>query len=130
MDPGCEFRLEVREGVPQGPLGEAGVELARVIREALTNARRHSGARSVDVALLTEGDELVAEVSDDGRGSGPGAESGMGSRSMRERARRLGGELAVESAPGAGTLVRALVPMRAALRGVQRNQAGPDGPGR
>jgi PAS domain S-box-containing protein len=130
MDPGCEFRLEVREGVPQGPLGEAGVELSRVIREALTNARRHSGARSVDVALLTKDDELVAEVSDDGRGSGPGAEPGMGSRSMRERVRRLGGELAGESAPGAGTLVRALVPLGAALRGAQRGQAGPDGPGR
>jgi signal transduction histidine kinase len=106
------------------------VEVSRVIREALTNARRHSGARSVDVALLTNGDELVAEVSDDGRGLGPGAEPGMGSRSMRARARRLGGELAVESAPGGGTLVRVLVPMRAALRGAQRSQAGPDVPGR
>jgi PAS domain S-box-containing protein len=130
MDPGCEYSLEVREGVPRGALGEAGVELSRVIREALTNARRHSGARSVEVALLTEGDELVAEVSDDGRGFGPRAEPGTGSRSMRERARRLGGELAVESAPGAGTLVRAMVPMPAALRGAQRDQAGPDGPGR
>jgi PAS domain S-box-containing protein len=129
MDPGCEYHLEVREGVPRGPLGEAGVELSRLIREALTNARRHSGARSVDVALLNEGDELVAEVSDDGRGLGQGAEPGMGTRSMRARARRLGGELAVESAPGAGTLVRARVPMRAALRGGRPGESGPVGPG-
>ncbi|HEV2741881.1 MAG TPA: ATP-binding protein, partial [Rubrobacter sp.] len=128
MDTGCEFRLEVREGVPRGSLGETGVELSHVIREALTNARQHSGADRVVVSLRTEGDDLVAEVSDDGRGFGPEAEPGGGSRSMRERAAALGGELAVESAPGGGTLVRALVPMPAALRGAQRSQAGPDGP--
>ena len=81
------------------------------------------------MALLNEGDELVAEVSDDGRGLGQGAEPGMGTRSMRARARRLGGELAVESAPGAGTLVRARVPMRAALRGGRPGESGPVGPG-
>jgi PAS domain S-box-containing protein len=129
MDPGCEFRLEVREGFPQEPLGEAGVDLSRLIREALTNARRHSGAGSVDVALLTEGKELVADVSDDGRGLGQGAEPGMGTRSMTARARRLGGELAVESAPGRGTRVRARVPMHVAPRGDRRGEAGPDGTG-
>jgi len=124
VDPGCEFRLEVGGGFPKKPLGEAGVELSRVVREALTNARRHSGARSVDVALRAEEDELVAEVSDDGRGFGPRAEPGVGTGSMRERARRLGGALEIESEPGRGTLVRARVPMPAAAGDAPRGGSG------
>jgi signal transduction histidine kinase len=92
-------------------MGDAGVELSRVIREALTNARRHSGAKSVTVTLGTEGGELVAEVSDDGRGFGPEAESGGGSRSMRERTAALGGELRIESEPEHGTRVLLRVPL-------------------
>ena len=103
--------LKVKEGFPLGPMGEAGVELSRVIREALTNARRHSGAGRVTVTLGSEGGDLVAEVSDDGRGFGPGAEPGGGSKSMRERAAALGGELRIESEPGLGTTVRVRVPL-------------------
>ena len=111
MMPGCDIRLDVEDGFPSGPMGDAGVELSRVIREALTNARRHSRAQRVSVALRTEGEELVAEVSDDGRGFGPEAEPGGGSRSMRERAAALGGELRIESEPGRGTTVRLRAPL-------------------
>ena len=111
MAPGCDVRLKVKEGFPSGPLGEAGVELSRILREALTNARRHSGAGRVTVSLRTEGEELVAEVSDDGRGFGPEADPGGGSKSMRERAAALGGELRVESEPRRGTTVRLQVPL-------------------
>ena len=44
------------------------MELLRILQEALTNARCHSGARSVVVTLEVEGSDLVAEVSDDGQG--------------------------------------------------------------
>ena len=101
----------MEEGFPSEPLGEAGVELARVIGEALTNARRHSGAAGVRVTLRTEGKELVAEVADEGRGFGPGTEPGLGSRSMRERIAALGGELRIESEQGRGTRMRLRVPM-------------------
>jgi signal transduction histidine kinase len=111
MAPGCDVRLKVKEGFPSGSLGETGVELSRVLREALTNARRHSGAGRVTVSLRTEGEELVAEVSDDGRGFGPEADPGGGSKSMRERAAALGGELRVESEPRRGTTVRLQVPL-------------------
>ena len=111
MDPQRDVRLKVEEGFPSKPLGKAGVELLRVIREALTNARRHSRAGRVSVFLGTEGDDLVAEVSDDGRGFGPGTEPGLGTRSMRERAATLGGELRIESEPGRGTTVRLRVPL-------------------
>ena len=117
MAAGCDIRLEVQEGFPSEPFGEAGIELSRVIQEALTNARRHSGAQNVRVRLGTEeGGVVVAEVADDGRGFGPESEPGGGSKSMRERAIRLEGTLEVKSAPGEGTRVRVRAPMRAALR--------------
>ena len=106
-----EIRLEVEEGFPATPLGEAAAELLRVVQEALINARRHSGARNVLVTLGAEGEGLVVEVADDGRGFGPGTPIGVGSRSMRERAASLGGDLKVHSEPGSGTTVRPRAPM-------------------
>jgi signal transduction histidine kinase len=47
------------------------VELLRILKEVLTNARRHSGARNVEVRLRTESETLGAEVTDDGRGFDP-----------------------------------------------------------
>jgi signal transduction histidine kinase len=82
----------------------------RVVQEALTNARRHSGAERVSVALRRDGGDLVAEISDDGRGFDPQSSSGVGLSSMRERAAALGGRLEVESEPGHGTAVRLRVP--------------------
>jgi signal transduction histidine kinase len=63
------------------------------------------------VTLKAEGSELVAEVSDDGRGFEPGSNPGVGLNSMRERAEVIGGELEIESEPGQGTSVRARVPL-------------------
>jgi PAS domain S-box-containing protein len=110
MNPGCEIRLEAQNGLPSQLPGEARVQISRVVREALTNVRRHSGAENVSVSLRTEGDELIAEVSDDGRGFGAEVRTGGGTRSMRERAAALGGRLKVESEPGRGTTVRLRVP--------------------
>ena len=122
MDSECTISLEVQEGFPSKPVGDAGTEILRVVGEALTNVRRHSGARNVRVSLRAEGDELVAEVSDDGRGFGPGTAPGVGRGSMRERAEALGGTLEVESGPGAGTRVRLRVPASEARRGDTETQ--------
>jgi PAS domain S-box-containing protein len=111
MMPESDIRLDVEDGFPSGSMGEAGVELSRVLREALTNARRHSQARRVSVVLRTEGEDLIAEVADDGRGFGPEAERGGGSKSMHERAAALGGGLQIESEPGGGTTVRLRAPL-------------------
>jgi signal transduction histidine kinase len=106
MARGYEIILEMEDGFPAASFGDVGTEILRVLQEALTNARRHSGARNVQVTLSKDGDELVAEVADDGRGFGLGTEPGVGLRSMRERAAALGGKLEIESEVGEGTRVR------------------------
>ena len=106
MEPDRGIRLDVADGFPERPLRERDPELLRIIQEALTNTRRHSEALNVVVSLGTDGAEVWAQVEDDGRGFDPGAASGVGLKSMRERARALGGNLDVESEPGKGTRVR------------------------
>jgi PAS domain S-box-containing protein len=113
---GCEISLEVEEGFPTAPFGEMGTQLSRIIREALTNARRHSGAKKVSVRLKMEGDDLLVAISDDGRGFESRTDPGVGMSSMRERAAIVGGELEVASRPGQGTSVRLRVPLP---RGIQ-----------
>src|SRR5919107_1252736 len=110
----CEISLDVQGESLSGSLGKMDGELLRIVREALINARRHSGAKHVWVRVGSSEEKLYAEVEDDGRGFDvtrePSATSatsrgGMGIRGMRERARALGGELKVESEPGRGTKV-------------------------
>jgi signal transduction histidine kinase len=111
MAHGYEIRLEVGEGLSAVSLGDAGTEILRVLQEALTNARRHSGPGNVKVRLSEDGNELVVEVDDDGRGFEPGIRPGVGLASMRERAAALGGKLEIDSHVGQGTRVRLRVPL-------------------
>ena len=107
MTPECEVRLSVEGGFPSSPLPERDQELLRILQEALSNTRKHSDARNVVVSLGMEGDEIFwAEVKDDGRGFDLDTPSGVGLKSMRERARALGGNLKIESEPGKNTKVR------------------------
>ena len=87
-------------------------ELLLILKEALHNAQRHAEAGRVDVRLGRDGADLVLVVEDDGVGFDPAAvASGHGLRSLRTRAERVGGALAVDSAPGRGTRVRLAVPL-------------------
>jgi signal transduction histidine kinase len=92
----------------------------RIVQEALSNTLRHAGARRFDVTLRLQADALILGVSDDGRGfdarAGDGGfmpPSGLGLVGMAARARLLGGELAVVSAPGQGTQIAASFPIHA-----------------
>src|SRR5262249_36042574 len=86
----------------------------RTFQESLTNVARHAAAHQVEVGLHQKGNRLTLEVSDDGRGiseeAGAGGES-LGRVGMRERARRLGGQLAISGSLGRGTTVTLSVPL-------------------
>jgi two-component system sensor histidine kinase UhpB len=84
----------------------------RVVQEALTNAGRHAGATAVHVELARGGEGTVLTVRDDGRGFDAGVtrNGGLGLEGMAERARVVGGELDVRSAPGGGTTVTMRLP--------------------
>ena len=103
-----EIELDVCESL--GPDAARDAEVLRIAQEALQNALRHSGADRVAVRLHGENGALLLEVEDDGAGfdpDTPGLRSRrLGLTSMEERARRVGGRLAIRSAPGAGTTVR------------------------
>ncbi|MCA1849017.1 MAG: PAS domain S-box protein, partial [Actinobacteria bacterium] len=113
MAPECAFELVVDGEFPASLSGPAGLEVARIVQEALANVRRHSGARRATVTLRAVGDEARVEVEDDGRGLDPDEPPGMGITGMRERALALGGELEVEGERGAGTRVRLRVALPA-----------------
>jgi signal transduction histidine kinase len=93
------------------PLVEVG--MFRVAQEAVTNVRKHSGARDVDVSLSKEGRSLVLVVADNGIGFEVDSQAGrgLGIAGMRERIRELGGHLEVRAASGRGTDVVASVPL-------------------
>lgn len=92
------------------------IALLRVLQEALSNVRQHSGASAVAVTLRQD-DGVCMEIRDDGHGFDRCAaqpavdgQSGIGVAGMRERLRLLGGRLELDSAPGGPTVVRAVLP--------------------
>jgi len=90
------------------------VHIIRVIQEALTNVRKHAGAREVVVRITEDDSGTVFQVEDDGDGFDPAGQDGdgFGLYTMRDRMAILRGSLAVDSAPGRGTRVVATVPER------------------
>lgn len=79
--------------------------VAQVVREALTNVRRHSGSAICRVKLGFAARPFLIEVSDEGRGFAAGGAGGYGLMGMRERAAGIGGRLEVVSTEGRGTTV-------------------------
>ena len=90
--------------------GSADVEVTvfYVVAEAITNAVKHAGATRIAVQVDGRDGTIVASVTDDGRG---GADpSGSGLQGLTDRLAVRGGRLRVESPPGAGTIVTAVLP--------------------
>ena len=113
--------LMIEDGFPEELPEEVSVELLRILQEALTNARRHSGARNVEVRLRVEGEALVAAVIDDGRGfHSASTRTGVGLVGMGERVEGLGGKIEVSSRPGEGTKVTVKVPLGGGTRALRR----------
>lgn len=109
---GPRLRFEAVGGLPPLP-SRVEVGLFRIAQEAVANAVRHAEAETVVVRLVGEPHRVVLSVTDDGRGFERDVDAAgrFGLVGMRERARLLGGALAVRSAAGAGTRVRVAVPL-------------------
>jgi signal transduction histidine kinase len=91
----------------------AGVEATAyfVISEALTNVVKHAHADRATVTAGVEGGQLRVEVRDDGVGGAPQGGDSFGLGGLEDRVSALGGRLVLESPPGGGTRVCALVPI-------------------
>jgi len=103
------------EGVPETLPNDVALAIFRVLEEALCNAVRHAAVHRVSVSLGGSRDELRLDVTDEGVGFDPEdamRSHGLGLIGMRERLSLVDGECLIESQPGAGTRIRARVPLR------------------
>ena len=101
-----------------GLLSASRSEIFAIVREALTNVRKHAAANRVSVTLASEAGRLIMRISDDGRGfEAERADDRSvdwphyGMTTMRRRAASIDAELVWTSAPGAGTTVELRVPL-------------------
>ncbi|MGH9500730.1 MAG: ATP-binding response regulator [Terriglobales bacterium] len=113
-------KIDVKLDVPSnfGRLSdEMELSIFRVVQEGLTNIHRHAGSRTAGIRIIHDQSHLRVEIQDAGKGiplekqlalESP-AQRGMGLRGMRERVRRLGGTLEIES-NGHGTRVTVVLP--------------------
>jgi signal transduction histidine kinase len=109
---GVAVAFDLPPSLPALPEATA-TALYRIAQEALTNTARHAAAQQVQIQLRVEGQQLLLQLQDDGRGGALLRSGGVGMRSMRERAQALHGTLTVVSPPGAGTQISVCVPMEA-----------------
>ncbi|MDH4208820.1 MAG: GAF domain-containing sensor histidine kinase [Anaerolineae bacterium] len=109
--------LEASDDEPAVFDGETQAQAMRIVQEALSNVRRHSGADRATLRIERRGNVVWICVVDEGQGFDPahaqGRELGrhLGLRTMRERAESVGGTLTVESQPGEGTTVVLQLPL-------------------
>jgi len=99
------------EGVSEDLPEEHKTCVYRIVQEALHNSVQHAEARHVKVSVEQEKGRLRLSIEDDGKGFRVERERGMGLLGMQERVEYLGGELAVDSAPGQGTTLRVTLPV-------------------
>ncbi|MGD0957505.1 MAG: PAS domain S-box protein [Candidatus Acidiferrales bacterium] len=114
---GIEVSVDVPENFGRHSQ-EIETTLFRVVQEALTNAHRYSGSRTAKIRLAIENGQIRTEVQDRGRGMQTSrpvenlpAPLGVGIAGMRERIKQLNGVFEIESVPGQGTTVRAILPL-------------------
>lgn len=108
---GLDCHLAMDDQLPEFT-GDQQTHLYRFLQEALNNISRHAHASCATLAVARRDNELSIEVRDDGVGTDTLPDNaGLGVRSMRERARCLGGEVKFMSRTGAGTCIRLAVPL-------------------
>ncbi|MGH9887566.1 MAG: sensor histidine kinase, partial [bacterium] len=95
---------------------DADVIFLRATQEALSNVARHAKASHVSVSLHCVDALVLLSIEDDGRGLSDADVAGagkMGIAGMRERVRRFGGHVMIESTAGAGTSLTVALPLSA-----------------
>lgn len=115
---GIRTELSVSSGIGENTF-DPGLEdqLIRVIQEALTNTRMHSGAQTLKVCVELNSSKFLITVTDDGKGFdtsqlGNFDGSHFGLVFMRERMAQIGGSLTIESIPNGGTVLKLEAPVR------------------
>jgi signal transduction histidine kinase len=122
---GAELELDTELDVDAARLDpELETVIYRLVQEALNNVVKHAEAGRVQLQVLSGEDTLAVLVSDDGRGfEVEGGHDGFGLAGMRERVELAGGELQIESQPGAGTRATASVPLASGRAGSGLDEA-------
>lgn len=118
---GLSLDWQVHDGIAL-PTPSSVLQLLRIVQEGVTNVLKHAGATRLRLAARAEGDWLLLEIEDDGRGMPAPAPCGTvptrahrGVKNMRARAHQLGGSLEIGTS-GRGTVLRVVVPMAAQSR--------------
>jgi signal transduction histidine kinase len=107
------------DDIPRSVQPDTSLCIFRIVQEALRNVKKYSGATQAEVELQMAGNKLELTVRDYGRGFDPAdlrCDTGLGLRSMKERARLSGGRFEIYSQPGGGTTVSASVPLKPPAR--------------
>jgi PAS domain S-box-containing protein len=118
---GIRTKLSIPDGIADDTFDPAaGAQLLRVIQEAMTNCRKHSGAHFLKIGVELDGNRAYITVSDDGHGFDleqleHGEPGHFGLSFMRERMEQIGGSLKIDSKPGGGTILRLDMPIRKQL---------------
>lgn len=108
------FRVEIEQVVKDdAEMDERLQAVVGAAAEAMTNAARHSGVKSIDLFAEIRAGHLEVNVRDRGSGFDPASVAGTGiNGSIRERVEAVGGTADIRTAPGRGTEVRILLPLQ------------------
>lgn len=94
---------------------EIELTMYRILQEALSNVAKHASAGQVAIRLARYDTQVVLDIADDGKGfeypGGQSRQEGLGLYGMKERVSLLGGELSIQSSPGAGTRISVVIPV-------------------
>lgn len=103
------------DDLPQTLSARAYVQTTRILREAVNNIIKHSGATHCTVTCQIDGSDFQLAIQDNGRGIPMELDGrldrGHGMSSMKHRAKQLQGQCLVESGPGYGTVIRLTLPL-------------------
>ena len=91
---------------------DVGLQLYRILQEALNNIQKHAKAKHVDVQIFVHDNELIMTIEDDGSGFEMEKQrTGLGTKNMRLRTEQVGGEFSISSAVEDGTSIMVTVPL-------------------